>query len=104
MALFAFPVTDNETSRTGLLILSDGEVLNQIRGDGYAIQNRNFYNEEPGKTSTLAVPILSKGGEPIGSLGLIYFVSAFKSGEAISQFLKALQNTAALISSSFEKS
>lgn len=98
----AWEATDNETSRTGLLILSDDVVLNQIRSDGYAIQNRNFYNEEPGKTSTLAVPVLNDEGEPIGALGLIYFVSAFKADEAIAQFLKPLQNTASLISGQFD--
>lgn len=96
----AWEATDNETSRTGLLILSDDAVLKTIRGDGYALQGRNFYNEEPGKTSSLAVPINGANGEMIGCLALIYFASAFKMNEAVAEFLAAMQDTAAAITDS----
>lgn len=100
----AWEATDNETSRTGLLMLSDDVVLNKIRDDGFAIQNRNFYNEEPRTTSALAVPISSDDGKLIGSLGLIYFASALRAEEAVVQFLKPLQKTAELITANFEQS
>lgn len=93
----AWEATDNETSRLGLLLLSDDLVLNQIRKDGYALQARNFYNEEPGKTSSLAVAVQDANGQLIGSLGVIYFVSALKTPAAVSEFLEPIQKTAASI-------
>lgn len=96
----AWQATDNETSRMGLLMLSDDVVLNRIRSDGFAHQMRNFYNEEPGKTSSLAVPVNGPNGDLIGSLAIIYFASALKADEATGQFLKAMQMTAEKISKS----
>lgn len=89
--------TDNETSKQGLLIVRDNSVLDRIRGDHYALQVRNLYNAEPGKTSAMAVPIFGNHGELIGSLGVIYFFSALKAEAAVSQFLQPLQKTAMAI-------
>lgn len=93
----AWEATDNETSRMGLLMLSDDGMLNKIRNDGYAHQKRNFYNEEPGKTASLAVPVMGTDGNIIASLAVIYFVTALKEDEATSQFLTLMQQTARLI-------
>ncbi|GAB5486884.1 MAG: IclR family transcriptional regulator YiaJ [Parasphingorhabdus sp.] len=96
----AWEATDNETSKMGLLLLSDDVVLNQIRDDGYAMQARNFYNEEPGKTSSIAVPVNDANGELLGSLALIYFASALKPDQAVAEFLPSMQNTAKAITAS----
>jgi len=90
----AWQATDNEASKMGLLILSDDVVLNRIRKEGYALQARNLYNEEPGKTSSLAVPVNDANGELIGSLAIIYFASALKSGQAVADFLPGMQKAA----------
>ncbi|QTD57422.1 IclR family transcriptional regulator domain-containing protein [Parasphingorhabdus cellanae] len=100
----AWKATDNETSKMGLLLVSDDVVLNKIREDGYAHQMRNFYNEEPGKTSSLAVPVNGPDGDILGSLAIIYFASALKADEATATFLKAMQETASQITESLEKS
>ena len=91
---------DNETSRTGLLMLSDDVLLSKIRDEGYALQMRNAYNADPGKTSSVAVPILSADATLIGSLALIYFASAMKLDEAVERYLAPMQATAREISAS----
>ncbi len=90
----AWQATDNEASRMGLLMLSDDVVLNQIRTEGYAMQARNLYNEEPGKTSSLAVPVNDANGDLMGSLAMIYFASALKPDQAVAEFLPNMQKAA----------
>lgn len=94
--------TDNETSRHGLLIVHDDEVLSKIRADGYALQARNLYNAEPGKTSSIAVPVFGQAGRLIGSLAVIYFATALKKDRAVEEFLRPLQATAAAICQALE--
>ena len=95
----AFEATDSEAANTGLLLLSDGVALENIRSSGYALQTRNQYNFEPGKTSSLAVPVMDKNNTLVGAMALIYFASAIKPSEASEQFLPAIKATAAAISS-----
>lgn len=94
----AWKATDNETSRVGLLMLSDDYLINKIRDDGYALQVRNSYNDDPGKTSSLAVPIINDKDQLLGSLALIYFASAMKPEEAVKSYLQPLRDAAAAIS------
>lgn len=86
--------TDNETAHAGLLLTTDEGALDLVREQGYAIQTRNNYNAEPGKTSTIAVPIVTKSGRLVGSLGAIYFASAMSPGAAATQFLRPIQDAA----------
>lgn len=90
----ALVATDSEAAKTGLLLLSDGVALQNIREAGYALQARNLYNFEPGKTSSLAVPLTDAEGRLIGAMALIYFASAIKPNEAIEKFLGDMQATA----------
>ncbi|MEO9467331.1 IclR family transcriptional regulator C-terminal domain-containing protein [Parasphingorhabdus sp.] len=96
----AWEATDNETSKMGLLMVSDDVVLDKIRSDGFAMQARNFYNEEPGKTSSLAVPVNDAKNELMGSLALIYFASALKPDQAVAEFLPVMQQSARAITAS----
>jgi IclR family transcriptional regulator, mhp operon transcriptional activator len=96
----AFEATDSDAAHVGLLMLSDGVVLENIRSAGYALQGRNLYNFEPGKTSSLAVPVMDMENNIVGAMALIYFASAIKPGEAAEKFLGAMQKTAKDISAS----
>lgn len=93
----AWEATDNATSATGLLLMSDDVALNDIRQAGYALQTRNLYNFEPGKTSSLAVPVHDASGRLAGALGLIYFASAIKPTEAPGRFLDDMKETVSKI-------
>ncbi len=94
---------DNESARVGLLMLGDNYMLNKIRTDGYATQARNSYNAEPGKTSSVAVPVLTEDGQLIASLGVVYFAAAMKVDDAVVQLAKPLQETARGIAASMTK-
>jgi IclR family transcriptional regulator, mhp operon transcriptional activator len=96
-------VMDNETSAMGLLMVRDDALLNRIRSDGYAMQMRNIYNAEPGKTSSLAVPVFGGGGRLVGALAIIYFAAALKPHVAVQEFLQPVQETARLIGSDLEQ-
>ncbi len=88
---------DNETAHRGLVMLGDDFLLNKIRDDGYATHALNAYNAEPGKTSSVAVPILSANGGLFGTLATVYFAAAMKLEEAVEQFLEPLQLKASKI-------
>ena len=88
---------DNETARVGLLMVGDDYLLNKIRSDGYATQARNSYNAEPGKTSSVSVPILADDGKLIGCLAVVYFAAAMKVEEAVEKFTGPLAQSARAI-------
>ena len=88
---------ESEAGDRGLLLLNDDDLIQKICGDGYAIQYRNAYNAEPGKTSSLAVPLFNAQGGFVGSLAMIYFASAMKPDEATSRYLAPLQACAQAI-------
>ncbi|MEE4152617.1 MAG: IclR family transcriptional regulator C-terminal domain-containing protein [Erythrobacter sp.] len=88
---------ETDASNMGMLLLGDDFMLQKIRRDGYALQVRNVYNADPGKTSSIAVPLLGEDDTLIGALALIYFASAMNSAEAVEKYLAPLQATARAI-------
>jgi IclR family mhp operon transcriptional activator len=67
--------------------------VRRIRADGYATNVQNIYNETPGKTSSIAVPLFHNK-ELIGALTLIFFSSAMKMADAEIRFAPELKATA----------
>jgi IclR family transcriptional regulator, mhp operon transcriptional activator len=89
---------DDGTDKLAQLILREDEaVLNKIRQQGYASHAYNIYTENPGKTSSIAVPIMIDE-KLAGCLGLIFFSSAMSVADAASKFSEDLKRTAAAIS------
>mgnify|MGYP005858260427 CR=1 FL=1 len=84
---------ETDSSQMGLVLMGDDFMLNKIRREGYALQIRNVYNADPGKTSSIAVPLLGPGDRFIGSLALIFFASAMKGDEAVEKYLEPMQKT-----------
>lgn len=72
-----------------------GEV-ERIREQGYAIVARTAYSANPGKTSSIAVPLFT-GDELLGTLTLVFFSAAMPIGQAITRFLDQLRESAQLI-------
>ena len=91
-------IADNETSRVGLLLVSDNSVIEDIRQRGYAINTRNAYSADAGKTSAIAVPIIRQSGKVAGTLSLIYFATAMNAADASEKYLALLKRTAQKIS------
>jgi IclR family mhp operon transcriptional activator len=77
-------------------LLEDGPLVEEIRRDGYATRGHNRFTRNPGKTSSIAVPILH-GNTVSGMLTLAFFSTAMKMGDATQRFVKPLQGTAASI-------
>ncbi|MEL7219445.1 MAG: helix-turn-helix domain-containing protein [Pseudomonadota bacterium] len=90
--------SDNETSQIGLTMVHDDVVLSQIRERGYAINTRNAYTADAGKTSAIAVPIFRSSGKIAGTLSLIYFATSMTFIEAAEHFYDLLKRKADEIS------
>ncbi len=97
-------MTENDTSRVGLVMIGDDAVIKDIRSKGYAVHNRNTYTADAGKTSSIAVPIMSQsGGEIVGTISLIYFATAMTSADVAEKYLAELQVTARNIAKDLAK-
>jgi len=89
---------DGPAEQMAGLLLHDDTMLSAIRRRGYATYARNWYTAVPGKTSSLAVPVI-KDGQIKGACALIFFAAAMPMGRAEALFVDDLQNTAAAIAS-----
>jgi IclR family mhp operon transcriptional activator len=88
---------DGSAERMAALLLDNDSLLKQIRVQGYATFARNLYTDNPGKTSSIAVPIF-KDGQVAGAIALIFFAVAMTMEKAVSQFFEPLKTTASSIS------
>lgn len=78
------------------LMFENDYLPKKIRADKYAQLTRNPHTLNPGKTSSIAVP-LSDHGILVGALTLIFFASSMSPGEAVRKYLQPLLETAAAI-------
>lgn len=84
-----------------LLLRDDDILLRDIRSQGYAYHAYNQYTENPGKTSSLAVPVFVDG-KLAGGLGLIFFSSSMSVAEAAEKYADEMKKTASAIGDSSE--
>ena len=69
----------------------------QVATQGYATRAHNTFTRNPGKTSSIAVPIM--GPQRVaGTLTLAFFARALRMTDAVATFLAPLQETARTIS------
>jgi IclR family mhp operon transcriptional activator len=80
---------------------TSGLLFEDIMRDGYATKGKVPYTANPGKTSSIAVPIHS-GDQVVGSLVLIFFSSAMKMSEAVARYVGPLKAAARAINESLE--
>jgi len=100
--LAALPPPHDAASAARRKLAQSGALFETIRAQGYAASGRNKFTETPGKTSSLAVPILD-GDQVAGALVLIYFSSAIAMNEAPRLFADDLKAAAARISDDLAK-
>lgn len=81
----------------------DEKFWEKIRKDGYATQLNNVYSEDPGKMTSIAVPIMVSGAV-VASIAVIFFKSSLKLKEAQATFPDKLIQTAEQISKRLEES
>jgi IclR family transcriptional regulator, mhp operon transcriptional activator len=79
-----------------LKMIEEEGLLEDIRHLGYATRGNNHFTRNPGKTSSIAVPIFDHG-HVAGALTLAFFSSAVRMQDAIGQFLSPLQAAALAI-------
>lgn len=95
----------NSTSSgsSNLLYNFHDEVFHSIRVNGYATFVRNQYSRNPGKTSSIAVP-LCVGEKLVGAFALVYFASAFDTKTAVEHYLDDIKRTQERINSDLRAS
>lgn len=69
-----FGMLEAPADRIGVLLLDSDKLFAEIRQQGYATQARNSYTSNPGKTSSIAVPIMH-GDEVLGAMAIIFSLS-----------------------------
>ncbi len=77
-----------------LQMFKNERLVQRIREDGYATFDRNPNTAVPGKTSSIAVPIL-EGGRVAGTLTLVFFSTAMSMAEAVRRYVPDLKAAAA---------
>ena len=92
------PNADDET-RHMLQLAFEGGLLQTIRTDGYAARGYNHFTRNPGKTSSIAVPIM-RGEEIVAALNVAFFASAIEMQAAKRDLLPGLRVCANMISES----
>lgn len=94
--------SDEPAGAEVLPFFENGLLVQDIRTQGFATKGRNRYTENPGKTSSIAVPVFNgEDGQVVGSLCVIFFSVAMKMEKAVETFLPDLKSAARSISDSF---
>jgi len=70
-----------------------GRACQRIREVGYSAIAKAQFSANPGKTSSIAVPLF-EGGELVGALALVYFANGMTLDKAVTDFLEPLRATA----------
>lgn len=89
---------EEEDTRHMLELVRDGGLLDTVRRSGHAARGYNRFTRNPGKTSSIAVPLMN-GEAIVGTLTLAFFSSSIEMNEAIRQLLPRLKACAAEIGS-----
>lgn len=77
-------------------MIEEESLLEDIRRQGYATRGNNHFTRNPGKTSSIAVPIFEHG-RVAGALTLAFFSSAIRMTDAVAQFVEPLRETGFMI-------
>ncbi len=77
-------------------LLENETMVGDILREGYASRGNNLFTRNPGKTSSIAVPVHDKG-TVTGALTLAYFSIATRMQDAVAKFVGPLQDCASAI-------
>ena len=76
-----------------MTLFQSGRLTQRIRSDGFATHERTQHTENPGKTSSIAAPVMVDGREH-AQLTLSFFASAMPMSVAVQRFVEPLLATA----------
>ncbi|MET0365398.1 MAG: helix-turn-helix domain-containing protein, partial [Sphingobium sp.] len=91
--LHTLKLMDNGRLKHTIALLDREGMALEIRSNGYATRGKNLFTNNPGKTSSIAVPIIYEG-QIIAALTLAFFSAATKMNDAVRQFVEPLQRAA----------
>jgi IclR family transcriptional regulator, mhp operon transcriptional activator len=80
-----------------LKTITSSKLLERVRANGYATNERNAYTLSPGETSSISAPVFEYG-EITGALTLTFFAASITMNEAVKRYAVDLKATAAEIS------
>ncbi len=92
---------EDEETRHMLQLAREGGLLDAVRSSGHAARGFNRFTQNPGKTSSIAVPVF-ENGVIVGALTVAFFSSTIQIRDAIKQFLPKLQACSAAITVDLE--
>lgn len=85
-----------------MLLHKERAFVQPFQERGYAFHNYNEHTKDPGKTSSLAVPVYVDGALK-AAMGLIYFSSAMDTAEAAESYVDAMHEAAARIEERYKE-
>lgn len=77
-------------------LLSKGHLRQQIRAHGFATQANVQPTPQPGKTSSISIPLFADGAV-VGTMTMTFFAASMRMAEAVSRHIADLRETAAEI-------
>lgn len=80
---------DDEIRRM-LELMHEGSLIEAVRASGYAARGYNRFTLNPGKTSSIAVPIMGRG-TVLGCLTVAFFSTALEIREGVRELLPRLK-------------
>lgn len=90
---------ETQENSQNLKMLEGTDFIEKTRADGYATYARNAHTANPGKTSSVAVPIFEASGEAVKAcLVVTFFASALSMQEAVDRFVPQLKHCSETIS------
>ncbi len=100
--LKAAPATEFSVDPMVLSQFQSGFLPDAIRKDGYATRGRNRFTTTPGRTSSIAAPILCDG-KVVAALTVVIFATAMKLADAVARYSPDLLAAAEQISGEFSE-
>lgn len=94
--LHTLKLMENSKWRHAVSLLEHEGLADEVRANGYATRGNNLFTNNPGKTSSIAVPLL-QNGEAVAALTLAFFSAATKMTDAVRQFVDPLKQAAQAI-------
>lgn len=83
----------DEDTQAMVQLAMEGGLLKTVRQSGYAARSFNRFTRNPGRTSSIAVPIL-KDGTVHGALGMAFFSATIEISDAVKDLLPELRHCA----------
>jgi len=78
-------------------MFESGKMVERVRSVGYATRERNQSSVNPGKSSSIAVPVFV-GDRVVGAVTLAFIFSAMSMADAVSRYVEPLLETGRTIS------